>query len=79
MMNDIKVDTEYTVDVIEKFLDAQGVDTTPLDGDDDIEFGLSITFRFDDKSIAAVIVLTGYTAIMAIYKVAYLAPVLRTK
>ena len=71
---------EYTVEIIEKFLDANGVDTSPLEGDDDVvEFGLSITFRFDDKSIAAVIVLTGYTAIMAVYRVAYLAPVLRTK
>jgi hypothetical protein len=77
MANRLELNKEYPVDIIEKFLLAAGVDTSILDGDefDDepIEIGMSLTFRFDDHTIAATVIMTGYTS-MAIYKIAYLAP-----
>ncbi len=81
-LDTLEINAEYEVDTIEKFLQANGVDTSNFDdfGDDEfddkpIEIGEALTFRFDDSTIAITVVLTGYTY-MAIYKIAYLAPVL---
>ncbi len=79
ILNNLEINAEYEVDTIERFLQANGIDTSNF-GDDEfddkpIEIGEALTFRFDDYTIAATVVLTGYTS-MAIYKIVYLAPVL---
>jgi hypothetical protein len=68
----LEVDKEYDIDTIEKFLQANGVDTFAFDDNEPIEIGMALTFRFDDSTIATTLILTGYTSI-AIYKIAYLA------
>lgn len=77
-MNYLLVNSEYPVDIVEKFLQANDVDTSLFDADDEyddepIQIGMALTFKFLDGTIACTLILTGYT-IMAIYRIVYLAP-----